>query len=128
MILSQLDSGTFKGITPRPVTCLCPKPILPPRGLVKTHRNKGPYPLPFPFANFIDPSLKLKSYPSPPPPPNTHSHKLFVPFLFIFRRRFLICTDLYTKENLQKGKLNKTVIKQRVEIFIRWREAKSTKT
>lgn len=83
MILSQLDSGTFKGITPRPVTCLCPKPILPLRGLVKTHRNKGPYPLPLPFANFIDNSLKLKSYPSPPPPPppNTHSHKLFVPFL-----------------------------------------------
>lgn len=73
MILSQLDSGTFKGITPRPVTCLCPKPILPLRGLVKTHRNKGPYPLPLPFANFIDTSLKLKSYPSPPPPPPKHT-------------------------------------------------------
>lgn len=77
MILSQLDSGTFKGITPRPVTCLCPKPILPLRGLVKTHRNKGPYPLPLPFANFIDPSLKLKSYPSPPPP-QTHTHTNFL--------------------------------------------------
>lgn len=85
MIPSQSDSGTFKGITPRPVTCLCPKPILL-RGLVKTHRNKGPYPLPLPFTNFIDPSLKLKNIkrillPFTPPPPNTHSHKLFVPFL-----------------------------------------------
>lgn len=123
MILSQLDSGTFKGITPRPVTCLCPKPILL-RGLVKTHRNTGPYPLPLPFANFIDPSLKLKSYRSPPPPKHTLTQTCCpVSKSYLFSVEDFLYVQTFTRKKIcKKGKLNKTVIKQRVEIFIRWKE------